>query len=419
VSSGLSGVRWSRHQIAAATLVAVAVAGALALLLVIYGALVSLFVGVLVASAVQPLVARLERRMRRTTAALLVHVAIVALAAGFAVLLLPLLIDQVRALWSSLPGLYASLHRQMVESGSASLQRIAVALPAAIDPAAGGASLGSLSLALAGLGRLGSALLTAAAIIALSYAWSVSGERTVRALLMLLPLDRRAEAGELVAAATATLAAFVRGQLLLCAAVGVLAFIAYTIIGLPHAVALAVMAGVLEAVPMIGPALGAVPAALVGLTVDPMMALWVGVSTIVIQTAENYVMVPRVMDRTVGVNPIVTILAITAFGALLGVAGALLAIPLAALAQLLLQRFVLGGAGGAPSAPEGRDQTSALRYEAQELAGDIRQIMRNKDGRADDTIDALEYELEAIAVDLDRLLARSESAPRQAAGGQP
>ena len=406
-----SAAHWSPRQVVAGTLVAAAVVGALALVLEFYGALVSLFVGVLLASAVQPLVARLEKRMPRATAALLVHVAMVGLAIGFTIVLLPLIVDQVRELWSSLPDLYASLHQNLVGSPSASLRRIAAALPTKLDPGAGGASLDSLSFALEGLGRLSSALLVAAGIIALSYGWSVGGERTVRALLLMLPLDRRAEAGELVDAATDKLAAFVRGQLILCAAVGALAFVAYTIIGLPHAAALAMMAGVLEAVPMIGPILGAIPAALVGLTVDPVMALWVGVATIVIQVAENYILVPRIMDRSVGVNPLVTILAITAFSALLGVPGALLAIPLAALAQLLLERFLLDSPGGARAAMGGRDQVSALRYEAQDLAADIRQLVRHKDDRADASVDALEDELETIAIDLDRLLAERQSQP--------
>ncbi len=395
----------------AGTLAAAAVVGALALLLEFYGALVALFVGVLLASAVQPVVARLERRMPRTRAALLVHTAIVLLAIAFTVVVLPLIVDQVRELWSSLPDLYASLHRKMVWSPSASLRRLAAALPPRIAPGAGGASLDSLEFLLAGLGQLSSALLVSAGIIALSYAWSVGGERTVRALLMLLPLDKRTDAAELVDAATDKLAAFVRGQLVLCAAVGALAFVAYAIIGLPHAAALAMMAGVLEAVPMIGPILGAIPAALVGFTVDPAMALWVGVATIVIQVAENYILVPRIMDRSVGVNPLVTILAITAFSALLGVAGALLAIPLAALAQLLLERFLLDSPGGAPAVMGGRDQTSALRYEAQHLAADIRQLVRHKDDRADASVDALEDELETIAIDLDRVLAERQSQP--------
>lgn len=398
------------RSVVAGTLIAVLTVAAMLLVVEFLHALLSLFVAVLLASAVQPLVARLQRRMSRGLAALVVHAAIVALAAGFVVVALPMLVQQLVSLWESLPALYGSLREQLAGSDSASLQRIAGALPAAIDVAGRGVSPvspDSLSFALAGLGWLGSVLFTTAAILVLSFSWSVEGDRTVRWLLLLLPLERRPEVADLIDAASAKLAAFVRGQIFLCGAVGALAFVAYSIIGLPHTAALAVMAGALEAVPLLGPALGAIPAALVALTVDPVMALWVGVATIAIQLAENYLLVPRVMDRSVGVNPLVTMLAITAFGAVLGVVGALLAIPLAALIKLLLDRFLLDGAG-APPRPAGRDQTSALRYEAQHLAADIRLLVRHKEERAGAHIDAVEDELEAIAVDVDRLLAERE-----------
>ncbi len=410
-----SPATWTPREVVLATLTAALVVGAMALAREVFAALIAFFVAVLMSSAVQPLVARLERRaagrLSRSGAALAVHAGVVVIALGFVLLLLPVLIDQVGSLWSSVPDLYASLRSTMIASDSESLHRIAGALPERIDPSSGGASLDSLSFALAGLGRLGSALLTAAGILVLSYAWSVNGDRTVRSLLLLLPIDRRAEVAELVDAATIKLAAFVRGQLILCGAVGVLAFVAYTIIQLPHAAALAVMAGLAEAIPLLGPTLGAVPAALVGFTVDPVLVLWVGLSTLVIQMAENYILVPRVMDRSVGVHPFVTILSIAAFGAVMGIPGALLAIPLAALIQLLLEHFVLEVGTAGPAAAEGRTRVSLLRYETQHLAADIRQVVRHKDEKAGASIDALEEELEAITDDLDRVLAEREETP--------
>ena len=407
-----SPATWTPREVVLATLTAALVVGAMALAREVFGTLICFFVAVLLSSAVQPLVGLLERRSKlsRSGAALAVHAGLVVIALGFVVLLLPVLVEQVSSLWSSVPELYASLRRSMIASDSESLHRIAGVLPEKIEPG-GGASLDSLSLALAGLGRLGSALLTAAGILVLSYAWSVNGDRTVRSLLLLLPLDRRAEASELADAATHKLAAFVRGQLILCGAVGGLAFVAYTIIQLPHAAALAVMAGLFEAIPLLGPTLGAVPAALVGFTVDPVLVLWVALATLVIQMAENYILVPRVMDRSVGVHPFVTILSIAAFGAVMGIPGALLAIPLAALIQLVLEHFILEVGSAGPAAAEGRTRVSLLRYEAQHLAADIRQVVRHKDEQATASIDVLEEELEAITVDLDRVLAGREDAP--------
>jgi predicted PurR-regulated permease PerM len=405
-----SPATWTPRDVVLATLTATAVVAAMALAREVFGALIAFFVAVLLSSAVQPLVTRLEKRLTRNAAALLVHAGMVVTALAVALLLLPVLIEQIGQLWSSVPELYASLRSKMIGSDSASLHRIAGALPEKIDLGRG-ASLDSLSLALAGLGRLGSALLIGAGILVASFAWTVNGDRTVRSLLLAVPLDRRAEAAELVDAATTKLAAFVRGQLILCGAVGGLAFIAYTIIGLPHAVALAVMAGMFEAIPILGPTLGAVPAALVGFTIDPVLVLWVAVSTLVIQMSENYVLVPRVMDASVGVHPFVTILSIAAFGAVMGIPGALLAIPLAALIQLLLEHFVLEVGTAGPAAAEGRTRVSLLRYETQHLAADIRQVVRTKDEQAEGSIDALEEELEAIALDLDRVLAEREQAP--------
>ena len=112
-------------------------------------------------------------------------------------------------------------------------------------------------------------------------------------------------------------------------------------IGLPSPLVLGLLAGVFEAVPVVGPILGAVLPVLLALSVDPSKVIWVVVATIVIQQAEGHLLVPRVMDKAVGVSPIVTILAILAFSTLFGLPGAVLAIPLAALIQILLNYAVL------------------------------------------------------------------------------
>ena len=124
-----------------------------------------------------------------------------------------------------------------------------------------------------------------------------------------------------------------------------MSLMAYLIIGLPHALVLAIVAGVLEAVPVFGPVLGAIAPMLVALSVDPAQMVWVLLAAVVIQQSENYLLVPRIMDRSVGVNAVVTLLAIAGFSALEGLAGAVLAIPMAAIIQLLLDRYVLGADG--------------------------------------------------------------------------
>ena len=181
------------------------------------------------------------------------------------------------------------------------------------------------------------------------------------------------------------------------------------IIGLPYAIFLGITAGILEAVPLVGPILGAAPALLIALALDPSKAVWVVMATVVIQLTENHFLVPRVMDRAVGVNPVVSLLAFAAFSSLFGLAGALLAIPLAVLIQLLLNRTILEPTSLSQPQPVGRDSISLMRYEVQELIKDVHKQVRDKDGAMDGSSDRIEDAIEEVVNDLDSILAKVES----------
>jgi predicted PurR-regulated permease PerM len=191
---------------------------------------------------------------------------------------------------------------------------------------------------------------------------------------------------------------------MLCLTIGAVFLGAYLLIGLPYAVVLALIAGLMEAIPVFGPTLGAIPAILVALSIEPRMALWVVAATIVIQLVENNWLVPRIMNKAVGVNPMVVLLALVTLASLLGLPGVLLAIPLAAVVQLLLDRFVWSLPAPEQRLPDGRDRLSKLRYEAQELGQDARKQLKAKDALTTSATDEVEDTIEAIAADLDRLL---------------
>ena len=195
---------------------------------------------------------------------------------------------------------------------------------------------------------------------------------------------------------------------------GSLALIAYLIIGLPQALALACVVGVLEAIPIFGPVLGAIPALLTALAQDPSMAVWVLVANTAIQQMENYVLVPRIMDRSVGVNAIVTLLAIVAFGALHRPAGRRLAIPLAAIVQTLMNRFVLN-VGALELVPQGRTRVSRLRYEAQNLARNARKQVRQRDQGTESLLEGFEDRIEAMVIELDQALAAADQSRQELA----
>jgi predicted PurR-regulated permease PerM len=197
------------------------------------------------------------------------------------------------------------------------------------------------------------------------------------------------------------------GQGLLCLSIGAMALAAYQVIGIPYALVLAVIAAIMEAVPVVGPILGAIPALLVAFSYDPEKAVLVLLASLLIQGLENYLLVPRVMKRSVGVNPLVVLLSIAAFTSLFGLAGAILSIPIAAIIQLTIDRFVIKPVWADFPVSDGRGQVSLLRYEAHNLAEDMRKQLRqgeHLESQADDMVDSLE----AIARDLDQLLAETE-----------
>lgn len=132
-----------------------------------------------------------------------------------------------------------------------------------------------------------------------------------------------------------TLGQWARGQFILSIFVGGLSFLVYLFIGLPFALTLALFAALMELVPNLGPVLAAIPAVLIALTISPLTAVYALVGFILIQVVESYLLVPKVMEKTVGLHPVLVVLAIVAGSALLGIMGALLAVPVAAGAKVI------------------------------------------------------------------------------------
>jgi len=123
------------------------------------------------------------------------------------------------------------------------------------------------------------------------------------------------------------LGSWVRAQFLLMIIVGTLSYIGFAFLRLEYAVPLAILAGLLELVPNIGPTFATVPAVLVGLTVSPLTALAALAWSFLVQQLENNLIVPKIMKKAVGINPLVTIFSLIIGFKLGGIMGGILAIP--------------------------------------------------------------------------------------------
>lgn len=411
----------STRQIMLATVLVLTVAAGFWLLYHYRLVVFILFIAITIGIAMQPAVAWLQRRgVSPWVGAILVYLVLLGLLIGFAFLVVPLVIEQIATISASLPSYYQSLRAFMINSPSRLIWRLGQQLPMQLPPlsalpglsteaasAAGTAPIDTVVLQALDYGNLiGWSVFVTLATLLLGFYWIVEGQRATRTILLWMPMSWRDEAREIFDEIEIKVSSYIRGQTLLCVIIGVLSLIAYLLIGLPYALVLALIAGLMELVPWVGPILGALPALLLALSIDPMQAVWVVVATFIIQQLENNLLVPRIMDESVGVNPIVTLLSIAAFGSLLGVLGAILAIPMAAIIQILLDRFLLGPTAVEQETPAGRDSMSVLRYETQALIQDMRQHIRQKELIPDEDADQVEEKIEAIAADLDSILAQ-------------
>jgi predicted PurR-regulated permease PerM len=338
--------QWTFRRVMWATLVLVFVGLGFWLLYRFNQVVFILFIAIVIGTVIRPAVAWLQRRgLPLMAGGILIYLLLLAMLIIFVLLLFPLIVEQGTTIAAALPGYYQSLRAWMVNDSNRLIVSLSEFLPATLpdlEPIqqTGAQTLVSAGQALGYLALAAKAIFIATAILLLAFHWMLDGPHAIHSLLQLIPKGQRESIGELISGMESKVGFYIAGQGILCLVIGVLALVAYLLIGLPNALVLAFVAGLLEAVPMVGPLLGAIPAALVALSIAPSKLAWVIVATIVIQLMENNLLVPRVMRKAVGVNPFVSLLALFAFSSLFGIAGALMAIPIAAILQLLLDRFI-------------------------------------------------------------------------------
>ena len=372
-SSSEGVVTWTTSQVVLATIFVVCVFLTFWLLYRLREVLFIFFVAIVVGTAIRPAVDWLHRRgISRATGIIIIYILSAALVIGFLAMILPLLADQATEMSKTLPEYYASFRSALINSGNRLLQNIGWRIPSEISllVRSGPNSdevLDQVGQTLFYTNIILKGVLSTLAVFLLAYYWTQESNFVVRALLRIVPPNQKKNVREFLLLAETKLGGYIRGQGLLCIAVGMAAFFAYLFIGLPYLLVLAIFAGVMEMIPIFGPALGAIPAFLVALSIDPSKAIWVVLATAVIQMLENAVLVPRIMKHSMGVNPIIVLLSLIAFGSVFGFVGALLAIPLAAIIQLLVSRVVLTAVETAKRAQDKELAVQSLINESQQL----------------------------------------------------
>jgi predicted PurR-regulated permease PerM len=402
--------RITNKQVAIATVLVAAVILCLVLIVALRYVFLMLFLGIVVATALTPVVDRLRKfGLSQSAAAMIAYGALLLILGAIVAALAPFFVAQAIQALTDLPTWYAGFRTTVTTSSSQFLRGLGAQLPA--NPfnsltSGDGVALGA-QVALF-LPSLANTLLFGTLVMILSYYWLYYRALAIQSIALLVPINQRSGAVELWNEVENKIGAFVRGLAILGFVIGLLSAVGYVAIGLPYGLTIAIIAGILEAIPYVGPLITLVLAGLVGLSVSQSMALLAVGIAMVIQFAENTIVVPRVMDRAVGVSPVVTLLALAVFSDLFGLLGALLAVPLAAAIQVLLDRVMLRATAPAELEIGGRDRLALLRYQTQDLANDLRQQVRTKVEDMEADVDEAEEELEALLLDLDGLLAAAQ-----------
>lgn len=175
----------------------------------------------------------------------------------------------------------------------------------------------------------------------MSFYWLTARDNIQSFLISMTPVRHRGQLETIFNDVEHTMGDWLRGTGLLMLSIGVSSFVGLLLLGVPYALPLALIAGLFEAIPMVGATLGAVPAVLVAFTISPVHGLLTILLFMLIQFLENNILVPRIMERSVGMNPLLVLIAITAGGLLNGMVGALLAIPLVAALQIIVRNLVV------------------------------------------------------------------------------
>jgi predicted PurR-regulated permease PerM len=311
-------------------------------LFLIRNVLLLLYVSVILAIGFSPAVRWIERqrvgvgrrRFPRWAAILLLYVGFLGSVAIILTIVIPPLVGQLTELGQQMPTYVDQLQNKLVRARLIDHRYTWSQLLQKVE---------SPALAFTGiLGAVQSVLGAFAAVITvliLPYYLLLEASSLQGALLQVVSSDNRASVARVTRDVTVKVGAWLNGQILLCALIGLTATVGLWIIGVPFPYVLGLIAGLGEFIPIVGPISAAVPAVLMGWTVSLKTAIFVAIYFAVQQFVENNFLVPRIMERQVGVSAVTILIALLIGGELLGIVGAVLAVPTAAIVQVLLQEF--------------------------------------------------------------------------------
>jgi predicted PurR-regulated permease PerM len=290
--------------------------------------LLHFFMALLLMAILNPFVTKLAKyRIPRPVSILMVYVVVLGLISLALVSIITPLGEQSTNLVNSLP----SYVQTITDSGEYG-ERLITELSSELSKLPGQIARLTISLF--------SNIFEILAILIFAFYLLLSRERLDDNLSILFGSHKKKEIERIVDLLESRLGGWVRGQVSLMFLVGLFTYILLTLLGIPFALPLALLAGLLEIVPYVGPIFSAIPAVIIGLGTSPFMGIATVAVYFLVQQVENYIFTPKIMERSAGVSPVVTLLALGVGFKVAGIAGVIISVPVVIILKVLIKEYL-------------------------------------------------------------------------------
>jgi predicted PurR-regulated permease PerM len=333
------------------TVTAVASAAILvALLWAAREALLLIYVSALIAMGFSPLVSLIEhpghgherqrrRRVPRWAAILVIYIAVLGVLVLVALMVIPPLVAQGVALWEKMPDEFNRFQSFLLRY---KLMTRRITLAEAVSNAPSGSGTNAVGTVLVALSSAAGGLFALITILILSFYLLIEAHAMFEYLIRFVPAGRRGDVATAAREAVVKVSGWLRAQLVLAGVMGTFAAVGLGLMGVPYFYVVALVAAIGETIPIVGPIIGGITAVAVAITVSPKLAVMVGVYFLALHQLEANILVPKIMERRVGVSPVAVMAALLIGGALWGLVGAILAIPTAAILSVVVSELAAG-----------------------------------------------------------------------------
>jgi predicted PurR-regulated permease PerM len=290
-----------------------------------------LFISVVIVAAINPVVSWLDRKWKvsRTIGSLFVFAVIVALVVLAVSFIVPPIITQFHEFSKNAAQYYSWVQGWIGQTGITNLAGNNVGTLSGLSGNIFSTTVGVFS-----------GVISAVVVLSMAFYMSIEEDGIRQFIVSVTPEKHKKYASDLTARIERKIGKWMLGQVALMFLIFVFDYIGLRLVGIPYALTLAFLAGLLEIVPYIGPIVSAIPGILIGLMISPVKGILAFLVYFIAQHLETNIIVPQIMKKAVGLNPVTTILAILVGFSLAGVLGALISVPVATALSLVISDFM-------------------------------------------------------------------------------